>query len=38
VSGRTLVIHSGVRLLQIVLQRCEGAASYQGRFARQENL
>ena len=38
VSGRTLVIHAGVRLLQIVLQRCEGSATYQGLFARQENL
>jgi dCTP deaminase len=38
VSSRTLLIHSGVRLLQIVLQRCEGSALYQGRFARQANL
>jgi len=38
VSGRTLLIHAGVRLLQIVLQRCEGSATYQGRFAQQENL
>jgi dCTP deaminase len=38
VSGRTLLIHAGVRLLQIVLQRCEGSAIYQGRFARQDNL
>src|SRR5258706_602980 len=38
VSGRTLVVHAGVRLLQIVLQRCEGSAVYQGRFARQERL
>ena len=38
VSGGTLVIHAGVRLLQIVLQRCEGSAVYQGRFARQERL
>ena len=38
VSGRTLVIHPGVRLLQIVLQRCEGSAVYLGRFARQDNL
>ena len=38
VSGRTLLIHAGVRLLQIVLQRCEGSAVYQGRFARQDNL
>jgi dCTP deaminase len=38
VSGRTLLIHAGVRLLQIVLQRCEGSAAYQGRFARQDRL
>jgi len=38
VSGRTLLIHAGVRLLQIVLQRCEGSAIYQGRFAHQERL
>jgi hypothetical protein len=38
VSGETLLIHAGVRLLQIVLQRSEGSAVYQGRFARQDNL
>jgi hypothetical protein len=38
VSDRTLLIHAGVRLLQIVLLRCEGSAVYQGRFARQDNL
>ena len=38
VSARTLLIHAGVRLCQIVLQRCEGSAVYQGRFARQECL
>jgi dCTP deaminase len=38
VSGRTLLIHAGVRLLQIVLQRCEGSAIYRGRFAQQERL
>ncbi len=38
VSARTLEIHAGVRLLQIVLQRCEGTALYAGRFARQERL
>jgi dCTP deaminase len=37
-SGRTLLIHAGVRLLQIVLQRCEGSAVYQGRFASQDTL
>lgn len=36
VSGRPLAIHGGVRLCQVVLQRCEGRAVYQGRFARQE--
>src|SRR5512138_198462 len=38
VSGRMLLIHAGVRLLQIVLQRCEGSAVYQGRFACQDKL
>jgi deoxycytidine triphosphate deaminase len=38
VSGRTLLIHAGVRLPQIVLQRCEGSAVYAGRFARQNKL
>jgi dCTP deaminase len=38
VSGRTLMIHAGVRLLQIVLQRCEGSAVYEGRFSRQDHL
>jgi dCTP deaminase len=38
VSARTLLIHAGVRLLQIVLQRCEGTALYEGRFKQQENL
>jgi dCTP deaminase len=38
VSARTLRIHAGVRLCQIVLQRCDGSAVYQGRFARQDRL
>ncbi len=38
VSVRPLAIHAGVRLCQIVLQRCEGSAAYTGRFARQETL
>jgi dCTP deaminase len=38
VSARTLRIHAGVRLCQIVLQRCDGHAVYQGRFARQDRL
>jgi dCTP deaminase len=36
VSGRPLLIHAGVRLCQIVLQRCEGRAEYRGRFATQD--
>jgi dCTP deaminase len=38
VSGRSLAIRAGVRLCQIVLQRCEGHAVYKGRFARQDAL
>jgi dCTP deaminase len=38
VAGRPLVIHAGVRLCQIVLQRCEGSAIYRGRFANQDRL
>ena len=38
VAGRPLAIHAGVRLCQIVLQRCEGSAIYAGRFARQDRL
>ena len=36
VSGRPLSIQAGVRLCQIVLQRCEGRAEYCGRFATQD--
>ncbi|MCW5893099.1 MAG: dCTP deaminase [bacterium] len=36
VAHRPLVIHAGVRLCQIVLQRCEGSAIYAGRFAGQD--
>jgi dCTP deaminase len=36
VAGRPLVLHAGVRICQIVLQRCDGKARYRGRFARQE--
>ena len=36
VAHRPLVLHAGVRLCQIVLQRCEGRARYRGRFASQE--
>ena len=38
VAGRTLAIHAGTRICQIVLQRAEGSAIYAGRFARQERL
>ena len=38
VAGRPLAIHPGVRVCQVVLQRCEGSAVYTGRFARQESL
>lgn len=38
VAGRPLAIHAGVRLCQLVLQRCEGSAIYAGRFAQQERL
>src|SRR6476619_3651542 len=38
VAGRPLAIHAGTRLCQLVLQRAEGHAIYQGRFARQDRL
>jgi dCTP deaminase len=38
VSNRSLRIHPGVRLCQIVLLRTEGEAAYQGRFSTQEVL
>jgi dCTP deaminase len=38
VAGRALAIHAGVRVCQVVLQRCEGSAIYAGRFARQDTL
>jgi len=38
VAGRPLAIHGGTRICQLVLQRAEGNAVYQGRFARQERL
>jgi dCTP deaminase len=38
VAGRPLLIHAGTRLCQLVLQRAEGSAIYQGRFAQQNNL
>ncbi len=38
VAKHPLTIHAGVRLCQIVLQRCDGEAVYAGRFARQDRL
>ena len=38
VSGHALEIHSGVRICQIVVLRAEGEATYQGRFAQQDEL
>lgn len=38
VSGRPLAIHAGTRICQLVLQRAEGHARYQGQFAQQERL
>jgi len=36
VSGVSLELHAGVRICQIVLQRCEGSAVYSGRYATQD--
>src|SRR5881409_1415700 len=38
VAERPLAIRAGVRVCQIVLQRCEGSAVYAGRFKVQESL
>jgi dCTP deaminase len=38
VSSRSLRIHRGVRVCQLVLMRTEGEAVYQGRFAEQEAI
>jgi dCTP deaminase len=38
VSKRSLRIHAGVRICQLVLLRTEGEAVYRGRFADQEQL
>jgi deoxycytidine triphosphate deaminase len=38
VAGRPLRIRAGIRLCQIVLQRCEGTAVYAGRFADQQRI
>ena len=34
-SPNPLVLHAGERLCQIIFQRCEGEATYQGRFTSQ---
>jgi dCTP deaminase len=36
VSGVALELHAGVRICQIVLQRCEGSAVYRGQYATQD--
>jgi len=38
VSSRSLRVHAGVRLCQLVLMRTEGEAVYAGRFARQDEI
>ncbi len=38
VADRSLRIHAGVRLCQLVLMRTEGVAHYDGRFADQDAL
>jgi len=38
VSSHLLNLHPGIRLCQLVIQRTEGEAVYQGRFARQDTL
>jgi len=38
VAGRTLAIHPGVRICQLLLLRTEGRGVYRGRFADQETL
>lgn len=38
VSSRSLRIHAGVRLCQLVLMRTEGEAVYGGRFTHQEKI
>lgn len=34
-SPYILVLHAGVKICQLVLQRCEGNAKYNGRFVKQ---
>ncbi|MDJ0785933.1 MAG: dCTP deaminase [Myxococcota bacterium] len=36
VAGRTLELHAGVRVCQLVLLRAEGEAEYRGRFVEQD--
>ena len=38
VSSRSLSIHAGVRICQLVLMRAEGEAVYDGRFAQQDEI
>ncbi len=38
VSSRSLRIHPGVRVCQLVLMRTDGEAVYQGRFAHQDEI
>jgi dCTP deaminase len=38
VSSESLLIHAGVRVCQLVLMRTEGAATYEGRFANQDEI
>jgi len=37
-SGRTLKLHAGTRICQVILQRTDGEAVYSGRFADQTEL
>ena len=37
-SGRTLKLHAGTRICQVILQRTDGEAVYSGRFANQKEL
>ena len=38
VSSRSLGIHAGVSVCQLVLMRTEGEAVYEGRFADQDDV
>jgi len=37
-ADRPLMLHAGVRICQVVVQRTEGSAIYRGRFADQLDL